>query len=603
LRFVPPVVVRQCLLAVFLPGAAFCLEGIPSPPPVAKSDKVSVVAGSSAEIPLKIGGRVVEPVRFLIRKFPKSGSLSEPRRTGKNSAVVTYTPNAGNAGGQDTFSFAAQSSDSPVSASATVTLELVPAPAKLEFDTTLDFGTVFLGEPARRGLAISNAGGGAATGKLVVTSPWKLGGQAPFYIPPGREHMALLTFDPREERDYSQSLQVGPNPRDSVLLRGKAMAPLAWRKEGIIFSPGQRRSGKSEIEIANRTPAARQISFAWPDFISAPSTVEVPAAETFVLPVEIVGGPDLNFEGNVTLQSGAFSASIPLRVFPGPPQLSTSPSAQLVLGEIEEGKSLSGQLRVRNSGGVDAALYISVPEGFTISPNPSSLVLPHGKEMAFVIGSDTASAFRAKNGRVRLEAPGADSVELEIVRNAQQKIAPSLPVENYLSIKKDPLESASPDPSQAFSGPPPNQAVQVRLSEPHLIELEWKIPSQETVGFRIERQHISVGSDGSPVVSWRPWPDVVCRVEGGMAFARWSRLPANSFWTIRIIALDAAGQPGPPSPAFRISTPLAPQASIPPWVWLVLIAAVAAAAGRLWVIRRRQVLAQEDARLARLQAE
>ena len=80
-------------------------------------------------------------------------------------------------------------------------------------------------------------------------------------------------------------------------------------------------------------------------------------------------------------------------------------------------------------------------------------------------------------------------------------------------------------------------------------------------------------------------------------------MPDNAFWTIRIIGLDGLGKPGPPSPAFQISTQPRKPLVVPVWAWLLLSGAAAAGALRLAVRRRRALLARENERLARLESE
>jgi hypothetical protein len=568
------------------------------PPPMAKRATVAVNLDESTEIPLNIGGRIVEPVHFLIRKPPKSGSLSEPRRTGKNSASVFYTPHPGISEGLDSFSFAAQSSDSPVSASAAVTLQLREAPADLKYEKELDFGSVFLGDSSNQTLVIKNHGGGALIEKMVVASPWRVVGSREVFIPSGGAYDLGLIFDPQDERDYTERLSLAPH--GSILLRGRALAPLVWKNEGIVFTPEQRRTGKSEIQIFNRTRDVREVTFVWPESVRGPSTLTVPSEGSVNIPLEIHGEDVLAFESKVSMWSLNFHTEIPMKVFPAPPRITVSPVERLVFERALDGAYSSGRLTVRNSGGVDATLQVTLPEGFFITPDPASLVLAPGREITFEVQSTKDSRSMGRNNIVKIESPGAPSVERELILPTASRF--SMPVGAILNIQKTPAVEIPPV-GEALANLTPVGAVEVSPSESHAIDFDWDIPSPEAVGFRIERRTISIGKDGQPVIGWQAWPEVAIRVDGGTASARISHLPPDTFWTVRITSQDKLGRSSLPSKEFYVSTGKTPPRNVSIWFWLLSFGAISAMLIRWAVFRRRQHLAQEDARLERLQAE
>ena len=137
-------------------------EEVPVPPPMAKPLEVSAFVGRPTEIHLTMGGRIVEPMTVLIRKPPRLGGLGELIRTSRGTVTVLYTPDPGVGPGADSFSFAAKSVDSPVSAAATVQIRLVDDPPLVQYPKELDFGAVFLGDTAEKNVAVRNTGGGTA---------------------------------------------------------------------------------------------------------------------------------------------------------------------------------------------------------------------------------------------------------------------------------------------------------------------------------------------------------------------------------------------------------------------------------------------------------
>jgi hypothetical protein len=104
-------------------------------------------------------------------------------------------------------------------------------------------------------------------------------------------------------------------------------------------------------------------------------------------------------------------------------------------------------------------------------------------------------------------------------------------------------------------------------------------------------------------VEWLPWPEVKIALSQGTAVASFERLPSNSFWTIRIIALDENGLPGLPSDIFQVATQPVRRLQIPDWAWLLVLAAIAGLATHLWRRHQCRLHERENLRLTRLEKE
>ncbi len=94
------------------------------PPPMAQPQSLSIFRGRSIDVPLRAQGRAPGQLKFLIRSLPAKGRLSEIRLTGPKSAEITYFHDD-TSEETDSFTFAVQAFDSPVSAAAPITITIV----------------------------------------------------------------------------------------------------------------------------------------------------------------------------------------------------------------------------------------------------------------------------------------------------------------------------------------------------------------------------------------------------------------------------------------------------------------------------------------------
>ena len=573
-------------------------ELVPPPPPMAMTGAATVFVDTPVEITLQIAGRIVEPLSFLIRKRPKHGTLGEVRRTDRNSATLVYTPDARTGPGDDSFSFAAQSFDSPVSAPATVLIRLVERPAILDHPGEIDFGKVLLGDKKERPMELKNSGAGVASGDVRPNSPWRTGKTGEYRLPAGKASTIDLVFEPFEERDFIDKLQVGPE--SMVVLRGSGVAPVAWPKEGLVVSPTDREAGKAAIPFTNNSPAERTLKVEWPEFLQGAREVILPANGTAVVKIEISAPLSLKYEGEAEIRSGNYKGKLLIRIFPAPAKLSASPERRLTLVASENARALKGLLLVKNTGGANTPLQIIAPPDIRIFPDPSRIILAGGDEQAFEVQAEGLKSVAA-NKTIRIQSPGCEPMDISIVAPAATENHAAVPVEKFLSIPPGPEPSPTMQPP---SGKVPRvETANPLKSESHEIVISWKLASSKISGFKIERRRISPGKEGQVIVDWVPWTDAKITVAEGTAVARFERLPANAFWTIRIITLDENGNPSPPSPAFQIATKPLNEFHIPVWAWIILIAALGTAALQLWRKYQRSLHAKANTRIANLEAK
>ena len=587
-------------LALAYPAFSKEKEVVPAPPPMAKTGTATVFIDTPAEISLQLAGRVVEPLSFLIRKEPQHGKLSGLRRTGRNSATLLYTPDARTGPGDDFFSFAAQSVDSPVTAPATVWIRLVERPAVLEHPGEIDFGKVFLGDKEERPVELKNSGAGVASGAVRPNSPWHTGKSGEYRLPAGKSETIPLVFEPLEERDFLDQISIGPDSKSLLMLRGSGVAPVAWPKHGLVVSPTDREAGKAEIPFTNNSPAGRTLKVEWPEFLKGAREVILPANGTFVVKIEVSAPLSLKYEGEAEIRSGNFKGRLPIRIFPAPAKLSISPERGLKLGASRDGRLLKGHFLIRNTGGANASLQIIAPPDLVIFPDPSRIILAGGDEQAFEVQSERLKS-GTPNKTIRIQSPGCEPTDISIEAPAATESRAAVPVEKFLSISPGPETTPTTQPPSGMV--PRVESANLLKSESHEIVISWELASPKISGFKIERRRISPGKEGQVIVDWIPWTEAKITVAEGTAVARFERLPANAFWTIRIITLDDSGNPSPPSPAFQMSTKPSNEFHVPGWAWIFLIVAPGAAAFRLWKKYQRSLDAQANARIVSLETK
>ena len=573
------------------------------PPPMAVAQEVATRAGCPATITLTVGGRIAEPLAFLIRRPPQTGVLGEIRRTGRNTAEVLYTPGGKAGAGGDSFTFAVQSFDSPVSAAARVRIRIVEAPPVLDFPREIDFGTVFLGQKAGQPLFLRNEGGGVSSGVVEADPPWSVAGAPGYQLVGGGKTVVPLEFAPSGEKEFVGSVRLGGDSRAGVVVRGRGAAPVTWSPEEVVIDSVRREAGGFSIGLVNRSPEPRIVIIDWPECVRAAR--EIPLQANGSGTVKAVIAPDflLAFDGSLTLHSGGFTGHIPLRIAPAPARLELAPENELSLGEVKTGRSAHGRFRVKNTGGTDTRLRVIAARELNIFPDPSSLILSPGKEQTFEVQLE-ATKGGEYSGTIGIGADSGKDSELVVKALFAKEDAPAKgnsgpqPVAKFLQIA--PVASSGAEPPLPAGSGSPIRDVSVLLSTPHEIEITWKQKSPEVKNYRIERRRILPGANNTVLVEWVPWPEARVSIRDGNNVARFERMPSDGTWTFRIVALDASGAPQARSLPFRIFTQPTPSHTFLWWALGILGLGAVAAIGRKWRHHRRRLAEADDARIARI---
>lgn len=567
-------------------------ETLPTPPPMARPQTVSVYSGEPAQIKLSVGGRIVEPLRILIRTPPERGQLGELRRTGRNTAVVEYY--APDSPGDDSFTFAAQSPDSPVSAPARIRIVINDAPVRLEFERELDFGDVFLGESVVRDFLVRNAGGGTASGRVQTAPPWSVVGPADYRIPKGWDVGIGLEFRPTDEREFAGQVALGPGREMTVTVRGKGALPLAWEPAAIVVEPEAREKGAVEFRVRNLTGDMRLVGFVWPDGVSGPDEVEIAAGEERRIVLNINPSDPQSLDGRALIRSGGFERSVPVRLFPGPGRLVAEPDV-FEMGEIPFGRNVSLSLTLRNAGIGDAAIKLDMPAHVAVVPDPAGVILRPGEERKYEVTFQGLAS-----GVIRDELVFGYPPERRLVIPFRGNV---IPAASHALPEAPPRESPTwlipPADDPGRPGLQPPDAVFADQRTPNSVVLSWET-APEAKTYRVEFRRVGPLERGRIRAEWVEFPNVVVDVKPDTVHARFTGLASGYSWTIRVVAMDDYGEEGVPSMPFQMSTLPPVRVEWPGWISVVAVVGLAGILFAFWRRRRAAREAVHDERISQL---
>lgn len=584
------------LIVVFAVGGLVRAEekNIAITPPMARGQSLSTFSGRPVEITLTLSGRVAEPVTFFVRTPPRFGTLGEIQRESRNSAKVIYTPTGG--AGEDSFTFAAKSVDSPVSAAAKIRIGISEEPPALEFSRELDFGVTTVGEPVLKELQVRNVGGGVAFVKAGAQPPWTLVGETTYRIPAKKQVSIPITFTPGEPREFAGRLKLGNDPTDALVVRGRGLTPLDVEPLELALDPEARAEGTLQLTVSNLTMAERVVTLAWPEGIDAVRKIVVGprGRQRIVARVPVSLGA---VDGEVLVESRGYKTSIPLRIFPLPPRIQIVPEGALDFGKAKLGKRSALPLTVRNTGGSDVAIRLNVPPGVMVIPSDEAMTLKAGEEKRLEVSIEPAMR-------------GEYSAELGILPSVGTPISVPL-VAAVLSGQPAGAEVGGflrlPEaqaPVVPDSGQPRGDSLVKNIAgtdrTSRSAEISWSAKVPGAARFRIDRRQISVGADGMPLTHWISWPEVKVRVDGDTAFALIEHLPPDSAWTVRIVPISSDGKEGIPSDPVRVTT--LPGGGVPlvPVLGGIAFVALLAVVGALLRKRWSAIKSAQDERISKL---
>jgi hypothetical protein len=534
--------------------------------------------GSTIEIPLVVSGRVVEPLKILIRSKPGMGRLGEVRiLPGGRGGVITYTPFAEAQPGVDGFSFAAQSIDSPVSSPARVEIVLRLRPARIEHARKVDFGAVAVGGNRVLDLPLTNSGADTAVLEPRVKEPWAIETPVPFSLEGGRTESIRLRLKPSQAGEFFERVDLG-GEWGGFSVRGSAFIPLEWSPDSLVFSSGERAAGRAAVELRNVSSERRVVEFNWPEILEGPREVAVEANGEAVVEVVLRAGPEFAAAGTVQFHSAGFSGILPYKVESAPAFLVFEPAEKLDLGEVAAGESATGKIVLRNTGGSPARVRLTPESGLQLGAEAAGFVIEPGgsHEIGVSFFLDEPGTFTR---RVAVEGDAEPRLEFKVLARARA----GRPVGELLNLPSTVKEEA------VASGLPPVTDFTGARIEEEFLELEWKAPLAAAVGYVVEQRVLGRGNE---LESWVPAEGVKISAEQGKGRAMFYHLQPGTEVVVRIRALDAEGRAGAPSQRISLRIPTRDHGS-GVWLFYTALTLVIFACG-FWFVKKRVRFGGDD---------
>lgn len=590
------------ILAVVVVAAVSSLEAAPKesptprPPPMPQTQTISIFRGRSVEIPLRAVGRAPTQLKFLIRSQPRYGRLGEIRFTGRKTAVVTYYHDEKSTDMSDSFTFAVQAIDTAVSAPGTVNIAISEEPPALAVIHTLDFGRLWIGETHEEEIAIRNTGGGALSGRMIVSEPWRIVGSPDYNLARQEEKKVRLLFAPASSGEFVARLLFSHDSRSSVALTGGAAAPLEFEPSQeieLVAAVGETvRAGT--VKIRNLTPEERTVDLSVPEAIEAPEDIILaPKGETAVV-LRTKPGFSEHLEDRVDTLSDGYQRSLPLRVVALPALLRAEPAKGLDFGSVTPRTASRKTLVLRNDGGSSARLRVDVPREVLIIPDPNSQVLRPGEKRTFEVSLELydSGPFREP---IVVQSSTESSLNIEVTANgvgSVERPAQERPPVVKVTVGRDPAAGLPPRVFEEDTSPgtyndiPPAKDFESRPLSPRAVEISWPKPAPNAAGAILEFRDVEVSKSGDARSVWRKWAEAKIKENGGRYTATLENLPPGRTWSFRIVSLDSGGGRSKPSTTLGLATP---RAEPFPWQrWLIGLLIIAGAAYAIVLVRRRR---------------
>ena len=571
-------------------SAALCLaEPVIAPPPVPEPATATVVRGGSVDIVLKAGGRVPAPPKFLIRVPPRFGTLGEPRATGRTSAVITYTQTDPAAGEADSFRFAAQVVDSPVSIAATVSIRIQQPPARLEASGVLDFGEASPGKNVVRELRARNVGGSPAMVTAAVDPPWRIEGNAAQKIPPGGGAVWRVVFQSDEPGTWEGAIRFSGVSGLTTLLSARATRLIEFLDTFPVELSAENQFQKSlRLRNPGTDPLGLRVSAS--EGLDAETALTIPGNSEATLTVSALPGHLREFTGNLTLSAGGAQSVVPVRVLALPAHVVLVSAAGVTLSA--EGKSLQ-PLVLENQGGMSAQFSWQPPAGLIVTPDPASVVLAPGQTMKFFVswnrvGEESSApkffAIHVRDGGT-LQIPLRYPVEAVARRPTWWK--PTQP-----PAHAPPPAAPADSPESRPPGLPVIEPVSIVAASPGRVEIAWPISAPAPARFEVQFRALEfVAVDAPPRIIWRTRRDVSIQATPDRATVILDRLPSDSLWFVRILGLSAEGREVALSGVIRIASSANPSHL---WILWWLLGVVFLGAPTAWVLLRLKTAARSS---------
>ncbi len=555
-----------------------------APPPQPQPVTAKVFVGEAVEIPLTGFSRSGAGLKFLIRRQPSAGQLSEIRMTSPNTGIVTYLHDPAAGPGMDGFRYAASAPDRGISTPAEVVINVAERPAIFNAPARIDFPDTAVGETSTQVIEIRNDGGGLLEGKLAVPPPWKLvDDDGSYSLGAGGARMVTVAFTPDSARAFAATGQFSHAPDAEIGLGGGGFNPIEVAPREIrLESDGRSEVRTGTFVIRNVSLDDRELRIAAPPEVVVERTLKAAAQSEAQVALHTAAGFLKPLEGRITISGQGLAFDVPLHVAAAPPRLTVGPSA-LDFGTLESGRTGRLKVVVSNVGGTAANLTIKPPEGLEVSPFAGGIPLEPGASREFELRLARPLAGKFSEA-ISFEA---DQSRVVVPIHATIRSAASAPSGSGARRLPAAMKEAE------YNDLPPVMEIAVTRQTRTELDLEWRRTSSNVARYLLFMRTLSRGAGGRVEMQVKELDRVKVRFVRDLARVSLAGLRPGESVTLCVVGMDANGVPSKPSPFFTVTTKPKPAFRLP---WLAICIAALAALTVLIVrdrLRRRAALDRE----------
>ncbi|MFV0337068.1 MAG: hypothetical protein ACK5LK_02325 [Chthoniobacterales bacterium] len=574
-------------------------------PPIAKNIEITVYVGETVDIPLQALGRAADQSKFLLRSYPKFGNLGEIIPAKPGHATINYEHRKGGAVGiTDSFTYAVQSHDSPVSAPGKVLIRIIERPPVFEIPKVVDFGEVISGRSKKKIFTISNQGGGVISGQIKVFPPWYLTAPPYYHLGAGQKQQIEVEIRPEETGDFSEHIFFSHDEKILLPVTAKAVAPFHLETGKIFLSHPLSQNSEKEnssetksqttLKVTNNLAETLRLKLNVPTFILAENKFDIPAKKTIFIPLHAQFSALKGGDGLITLEADDYSRTIPVTLYHAPEAYTVVPSQGVDFGTLLAGESRSATIRLSNIGGSVISFDLKFPDEIqVVGGNRLTLDVGESGEKNISFISQKTGTFLDKLEIVTEKSSKSIPITAEILSKAGER--DPLPLTKITTDGiQQPLPTDEVKNNLTLARPTGPQIpiaasfdkLQILSRSETAIRIAWKDSGESDVSYQVLAREIGLNENGRVTQTWKILPNVFINRQDDYWMADITGLHVGQALNIRINTLGEDGKPISLSPPFNISSLSPPPRTPFPTNWFLAIVLVVVAI--VWIKYHRK---------------
>lgn len=577
--------------------------GLPSP----QAMRVQVVKGQTVRITLSCTTvSKAARVEYVIRDFPALGVVGTllPTPEDRTKATIIYQSARQSKGKTDMFSFYARYHGGHFSAPVQIVIELSDPEARIKTPSSIDFGSLILGDTVIREVLLENTGNIEFRKQILLPDPLHLVEPADgkLTIPAGDSAILKIKYHPEKIGAFTSRFIAQDEP--GITFIGNASAPFITSTDKLSLVWNERKLNRqAELQVTNnaKTPISIQIH---PPVRTQHLNGHPPSNSPLILSPGKSGSVTIalpkedvrSFKGILEISTAHYTRKILIESTPTPPRLQIDlpdPSLDYIdFGVAAPGEMISRTFMLKNTGGTASLIGMGALPPFQIILNPDK-----PRAAPYTVSPESSAAFT-----VNFVAPPKDfgnysdnlkigtdvgtlSIPLTAIVNNPNPMTeiPLLPrsIKQGIGNSPDnpsantPLPTPSPLPPLAEPGKDDNHLSptgfytrdsvtrkyldsipapsEFKLHEAgrHELTLAWKLPAPDYAVFEVEIRRMLVDQKTFHIESvWAPFHNINFNRSEGMVYATIKDLHPASIYEFRVLTVGTGGYYSQPSKAF-----------------------------------------------------